>query len=102
MSIHTTDIDVTGVIAIDDVTRENEFGERVRATYYVGNQGGVLITGLMVNEARPGKPDLWFPVDLPRFITRHIEKMLEDGIREERDLRPEDDPKWKSTSREVA
>lgn len=86
MNIRTIEVDVAGNVAIDDIIREEDFAERLNVSYYIGKGGAVMVTGVMQNDARPGKPPIWIHVVMPRFVTRVIEKMIEDDIEEERRL----------------
>jgi hypothetical protein len=86
MKVLTTEVDIAGSIAIDDIVRENDFAERLTITYSASPGGAVTVLSTMQNDARPGKPPIWIRCSLPRFMVREIEKMLEDEIEEERQL----------------
>jgi hypothetical protein len=81
--IQTIDVTLSGLVTIDDICADHKYDdETVRASYYIGRNGAVIVTGVMANETRFGKPENWLPEHLPRFMTRIIERLIEKEVRE--------------------
>jgi hypothetical protein len=72
-------------LCIDAFREETEAGpEKYRATYEVLRDGSVHVTKIERNDARPGKPALWF-VDRLDFIAHdQLEKLIAKGVARER------------------